>query len=322
MEINDRVYGAEEINEDVLIDLINSDSVQRLEGISQWGIPEEYYYKKGFSRLEHSFGVMILLKKIGADLKEQIAGLLHDVSHTAFSHVVDWAIGDPTKEDYQDSIHKKIIENSEIPGILDKFGFDFRELSDIENFLLLERQAPSLCADRIDYTLKELELEKGFDFANNFFKKLLTKNKELVFEEESIAELFGREYMKLQNEHWTSNQARARYYILANILNTALGSGVISHSDLRSTDDYVLSLLNKSKNKEILLNLDLLRKGFYVEDVEEGIELKKKFRYVDPGVSVNGSIKRLSEVSETYRDFINLEKDKSKLVRKIKIVPF
>ncbi len=322
MEIKDKIYGDEEIKEDVLIDLINSDSVQRLKGVAQWGIPNEYYHKKnGFSRYDHSVGVMMFLRKMGANLNEQIAGLLHDVSHTAFSHVIDWAIGDPTKEDYQDNIHEEMIENSEIPKILSGFGFDFKELCDIGSFLLLEREAPLLCADRIDYTLRELESEKELNLVNDFFRGLLIKNNELVFREKSIGELFGREYARLQNEHWASAQARARYYVLASVLNNALESEIISYDDLRKTDNYILDLLSGSKNKEILKNLDLLRKGFIAEDVEEGIELKKKFRYVDPGISVNGSIKRLSEVSEEYRDFINLEKDKSKLVRKIKIIP-
>ena len=76
MKINDAVYGEEEINESVLVDLIISKSVQRLKEISQFGMPDEYYYKKGFSRYEHSLGVMILLRRLNASLEEQIAGLL------------------------------------------------------------------------------------------------------------------------------------------------------------------------------------------------------------------------------------------------------
>ncbi len=321
MEIKDKVYGEEKIDERVLIDLINSDSVQRLKGVSQW-FPREYYHKKnGFSRYEHSIGVMILLRKLRVSLEEQIAGLLHDVSHTAFSHVIDWTLGDPTKEDYQDSIHEEIIENSEIPEILKRNSLCYKKVSKVEDFLLLEREAPLLCADRVDYSLRELQSEGKFDFASNFFGNLMVKNNELVFEEKSVGELFGRVYMQMQNEHWAGDQARARYYILAKVLNKALGIGIISSEDLRKTDNYVLNLLDRCGEREILESLDLLRKGFSVEYNEDGIGLKKKFRYVDPGISVNGSVKRLSEISRDYADFINLEKEKSKLVRRIKIIP-
>ena len=37
----------------------------------------------------------MLLAKKGASLTEQIAGLIHDVSHTVFSHVIDRVVGNP-----------------------------------------------------------------------------------------------------------------------------------------------------------------------------------------------------------------------------------
>ena len=131
MKIEDRVYGEEEIEERILIDLINCKSVQRLRGLAQYGFPDEYYHKNGFSRYEHSLGVLIFLRRLGAKLDEQIAGLLHDVSHTSFSHVIDWAIGNPEREDFQDKNHLNIIKNSEIPGILEKYDFRYEFVSNL-----------------------------------------------------------------------------------------------------------------------------------------------------------------------------------------------
>ena len=154
--INDRVYGSIEIKEPVLIELINSKPLQRLKKIEQFGVPSAWYCFPGFSRFEHSVGVLILLKKLNASLKEQIAGLLHDVSHTAFSHVADWVFGSTIEnEDLQDLIHKKILIQSEIPKILEKYSFKISEVSKIEDFGLLERSIPDLCADRVDYALRE-----------------------------------------------------------------------------------------------------------------------------------------------------------------------
>ena len=156
MKIIDIVYGKEEINEPILIELINSAPIQRLKGVSQFGIPDEYYHKKGFSRFEHSIGVLILLRRLNAKLEEQVAGLLHDVSHTAFSHLIDWVIGDPSKEDYQDKTLLKTLEETEISQILKKYGFSPKKIAGIEKFFLLEQRAPNLCADRVDYTLREI----------------------------------------------------------------------------------------------------------------------------------------------------------------------
>ena len=91
MNIKDKVYGNKTVNDPVLIELINSRSVQRLKGLNQYKIPDTYYRrdKQNYSWYEHSVGVMLLLKKLDADVEQQIAGLLHGVSHYTFSHLAD-----------------------------------------------------------------------------------------------------------------------------------------------------------------------------------------------------------------------------------------
>jgi len=320
MEIKDRVYGAEQINKPVLIDLINSKFIQRLKGVFQLGMPPEYYHRKGFTRYEHSVGVWILLKRLGAKLKQQISGLLHDGSHTAFSHVIDWVVGDPTKEDYQDQIHLKAIKNSDVPKILSKYGLDYKEISKIENFSLLEKEAPDLCADRIDYTLRELQIE-GKSISKLLFD-LTVKDNEIVFKNRGSAEFFGNEYMRLQNEHWAGNEARARYYILANVLREAMQKKIISLEDLVNGQDYeIMRLLEKKGNREILRGLNLLKNNLELEETsdERGIVLEKKFRYVDPKILINGNLKRLSDISLEYRTLLDSEKQNSKSYKRILI---
>ncbi|MEK6823691.1 MAG: HD domain-containing protein [Nanoarchaeota archaeon] len=318
MIIEDKVYGSENIKENVLVDLINSPPVQRLKGIAQLGVPDEYYHKKGFSRYEHSIGVCILLRKLNADLEEQIAGLLHDISHTAFSHVIDWVIGNATKEDYQDKRHKKFLKNSSIKNILDKSNFNYKKISNLENFYLLEREAPSLCADRLDYSLRELALEKEKEFIQKIFLDLKTKNHQIVFKTKEIAEIFAKEYMLLQKENWGSDQARTRYYILSNVLKKALDNKIIVFEDLNKTDYYVLKKLNSCNDKFILENLNLLKGDLKIIQDKNGIELKKKFRYIDPEISVNGSFKKLSDLSKDYLNFINFEKQNNQQIKKVK----
>src|SRR5271157_3470519 len=157
--ISDRIYGNIDVREDVLLELMDSEPMRRLKGVSQHGYPEET--KTAFphySRYEHSVGVMLLLKRLGAETEEQIAGLLHDASHTAFSHIIDWVLGDPSKEAYQDSTLKSYIQDSGLSRIISKHGFDAEAISGMEynsKYGLLERKAPDLCADRVDYALRD-----------------------------------------------------------------------------------------------------------------------------------------------------------------------
>ena len=88
--IFDKIYGTYKITSPVIIKLLKSSPVQRLKKIAQFGVPDQLYHLKGYSRYDHSVGVFLLLRKLEASELEQIAGLLHDVSHTAFSHVIDY----------------------------------------------------------------------------------------------------------------------------------------------------------------------------------------------------------------------------------------
>jgi HD superfamily phosphohydrolase len=320
MKIFDRVYGKEEVNESVFVDLINSKPVQRLKGLNQYGIPDEYYHKKNFLRYDHSMGVFILLRKLGADLDEQIAGLLHDVSHTAFSHVIDLFMGDPTKEDYQDSIHSNFITESEIPSILERYKIETPAVNELKNFSLLDKEAPSLCVDRVDYTLRELKEEWDPRIINQIIDDLVNFRGQLVFKTKSIAELFAEKYSYLQNTHWSGDQARARYHILSEILRIAMENKIISMDAFKLRDNEVINLLVESKNPSILRRLDLLKKGFEIVESSQGIELKKKFRHIDPEVLNGNSFPPLSKLSKDYFDFIEKEKLNLKSSKKVMIL--
>lgn len=133
----------------VLEELIKSAPVQRLKGIYQGGASFLVNSKWDVTRYEHSIGVMLLIKNLGA-------GLLHDVSHTAFSHVID-IVFENEAEDYHENSFQQVIIHSEIPGILKKHGYDTEEiLSDDTRWTLLEQPTPELYADRIDYTLRDM----------------------------------------------------------------------------------------------------------------------------------------------------------------------
>jgi hypothetical protein len=321
MIIHDEIYGDEEVKESVLLELINSKAMQRLKGVSQHGIPEGYTDREGlFSRYEHSLGVLIILRRLNAGIEEQISGLLHDVSHTAFSHVIDWAVGDPTKEDYQDNSHLEIIKNSGIKEILEKYGFNYEKISDIESFSLLEKDAPGLCADRIDYTLRELGHSGKKEEAYECFKDLINIDGEIAFKRIDIAGKFAYSYMRLQKEHWGGNQARAGYYLLSGAIKRAIETGIISEKDFMKTDSEVIEILENSEDSEIIQNLKTL-KNFETFEDENGLELKKKFRYIDPEIFLEGKIVRLSEIDEDYKKKLEEEKSNSGNYKKVKIVP-
>lgn len=107
----DAVYGEISISHPLVVKLINSPPLQRLKSIDMAGYSKGFYPGTRQSRFEHSIGVFHLLSIHGASLEECVHGLLHDVSHTVFSHAVDYALeaGCGEKQDFQDNVfHREI----------------------------------------------------------------------------------------------------------------------------------------------------------------------------------------------------------------------
>lgn len=101
MKIHDRLYNEITVDDPIIESLINTKPFQRLKEINQYGgvnffFPDRYQV----SRYQHSLGVYHVLKGIGADLDVQVAGLLHDIGHTAFSHMYDMALATHTEDRY------------------------------------------------------------------------------------------------------------------------------------------------------------------------------------------------------------------------------
>ncbi|KMU92215.1 HD domain-containing protein [Coccidioides immitis H538.4] len=116
--IHDALYGGHLITEPILVELLQSPSLLRLHGVSQHGVTGLFGLTPRVSRLEHSVGAFLLVRKVGASVEEQVSALLHDVSHTALSHVVDWAFSTPGQESFHEVHKKRYIKTTELPEIL------------------------------------------------------------------------------------------------------------------------------------------------------------------------------------------------------------
>lgn len=313
MRLEDRFYSSIEVPEPVITELINCPEIQRLKDISQLGIPDEFYHFKGFSRYEHSIGVLLLLKYCRANLEEQVAGLLHDVSHTAFSHVYDWVIGSNEKEDYQDRAHKKIIENSKIPEILKKHKLNVKRISDLENFKLLDLNIPNVCADRFDYLLRDPLT--SLELAKYFFKNLRIYEGRLVFSDKNSAIVFGKQFLKAQLKHWGHPETVLRYNLFSETLKMAIREGTLVSGDFYGGEKEILEKIKNSTNLTIQRNLKALSGKLNYQINEQSLDapLKKKFRYVDPLYIREGGISKLSETNEEFKQLIKKEQELNSL---------
>lgn len=197
MIILDVIYGEFKVDK-VLEELILSKPVQRLKGVHQAGASYLMNEKWNVTRFDHSVGAMLLIKKLGGSVEEQIAGLLHDVSHTAFSHVIDYVF-DNENESYHEEIFSSVVKNSEIPAILSKHGYNYEDiLLDDSKWTLLEKSAPELCADRVDYTLRDMYTYGyiSLEEVHSFLEDLIEVDGKMVLQNIEIAEWFTKTYYK------------------------------------------------------------------------------------------------------------------------------
>ncbi|WP_421939128.1 HD domain-containing protein [Pedobacter sp.] len=244
-QVNDFLYGTMELPQ-VFEDLLATAAMKRLAGIHQSGAIFLVNPDICHSRLEHAIGVTMLINWLGGSELEQIAGLLHDVSHTAFSHVGDYVF-ENLAEDFHEQVFEEVIVQSEIPKVLQQHGYDIQQIFQ-GKFDILEQPLPALCADRLDYTLRDA-IHGGIisrQRARTFLKAItLKKGKiEIINQEEVlwINDVFKRlnnEVFKLPLHLYANGK-------MAALIKELMEKGLLNKADLFKTDTLLLNKIRSS----------------------------------------------------------------------------
>lgn len=316
MEISEKIYGSDIKIEPVLEELMRSKPLVRLKKINQAGATVFIKENRTTTRYMHSVGVMLLLKHLEAPLEEQIAGLLHDVPHTAFSHVVDFVF--PNKyHDHHEKFHEKMITDSEIPGILERYGYDVKRIVDEKNFPLLENNLPDICADRIDYTLRTFSdyldmTERMKGYLNDF----IVHENEIIMSDSDMARAFSLDYLRADVDFWSEPLEIMAFRILADAIKTGLEKGILTEDDLFTDDVSVYEKLKMGKDEDVISHLEKLTPKLEIELTDEGEHeyfLKSKLRYIDPKIiEPDESIIRVSEKFPDYKEAMEEHNEKMK----------
>ncbi|WP_433771136.1 HD domain-containing protein [Bacillus wiedmannii] len=304
MVISDVLYGEFEVDQ-VLEELIVSKPVQRLKGVHQNGASYLMNEKWNVTRFDHSVGAMLLIKKLGGSVEEQIAGLLHDVSHTAFSHVIDYVF-DNDNESYHEEIFSSVVKNSEIPAILAKHGYNYEDiLLDDSKWTLLERSAPELCADRVDYTLRDMYTYGyiSLEEVHSFLADVIEVDGKMVLQNIEIAEWFTETYYKEVIDFFMKPMNIYGNDMLAKTLKLALHKKVIHADDFLLEDDELIVKFQQCNDLEVEALLRKVHPHVEVKEDRNDYDLyqKNKVRLIDPPLLRAGEVVPSSVVSENIR---------------------
>ncbi len=197
--INDPIYGFITIPSELIFDIIEHRYFQRLRRVSQMGMSYMVYPGAHHTRFQHAIGCIHLMQKAvhvlrfkGVEISNaeeealQVAILLHDIGHGAFSHALEHSIVNKISHE---EISLKFMEelNIEFKGKL-TLAIKIFKGKHIRKFLnqLISSQ---LDIDRLDYLRRDsfyTGVAEGNVNAERLITMLNVKEEELVVEEKGI----------------------------------------------------------------------------------------------------------------------------------------
>ena len=326
--------------------------MQRLSGIGLLcGTDWTSLYKNRFfySRLEHSVGVALIIWNFTKDKTQTIAGLLHDVSTTVFSHVSDFRKGDAlTQTSTEEPTTKMILSDSALCKLLESDGIEPKDVVDYHIYPIADNEIPSLSADRLEYMYPSgLALDGSWTFeeiAKTYNDLTILKNEEnkeeLGFKTIEMAELYCKKFCMI-GHILQLNENKLSLQLLSQIMSKAVELDVLQEEDFMTLSESKIiekieSFISKKtlsvEEQKFATMYNTFRKMTKVEHTSKKlpedeffcVSLKVKQRYINPLVKVGSNsqqAKRLSEVSnfanKLIKDFLEYEDTKFGCVRLI-----
>ncbi|HRW58351.1 MAG TPA: HD domain-containing protein [Chlamydiales bacterium] len=303
------IFGTIEITDPLFLELIESKAMQRLKHIDQTGPTKYIKNMPDYSRFDHSLGVFHLLTLFGAEKEELIAGLLHDTSHTVFSHLGDRIFSHKDQKDsFQDSIHLWHLKQMGVDKILQKYGYDLSVADPhIEDYDCLEKPLPHLCADRIEYNFHSAIIFRLMteEDIQKIISSLHFENGYWYFSNEKDAKTLADLSLYFTEHFWNSIENDLIYLWSSKAVQRALEIGLISKEEILFSYDEVILQKLFSIN-DAIINCYLQHcyniKNYYEIAKDSGnYLLKGKYRGIDPFVQTENGLTFLSDINKEFK---------------------
>jgi HD superfamily phosphohydrolase len=247
---------------------------------------------------------MLLVRRLGGDLREQIAALLHDISHTALSHVIDYVFHDHDGQGFHDEKKAWYMGQTDIPEILATFGLDWNLFVDETAYPILEQPAPRLCADRIDYFLRDaqgLGLATETDIRQGL-EGLVVADGRIACNDLPHAQWFGRTFMAADDRSWANFHEVGLYECTARAIRRALELDAITEVDFWLTDKEFWQKCSYHPDPELQKWVRLVhpQTEFVWDEAAPTFRISTKLRAIDPDVLVDGQLRPLSTLDQSF----------------------
>lgn len=308
----DTIFGSIESNSLLISDLLHSNALHRLKFIDQGGPCVYFNHAFPFNRYAHSLGVWALLHRFHCTESEQVAGLLHDASHTAFSHLADVVFDEYGQEHaYQDVHHLDLLARTDIVSILNQHNFLLSDADpECASYICLEKALPDMCADRIEYNIhtglvyhrlsaqdvQRLVDDLRFDGSSWYFKTI------------DSAIILGSLSLDFTKDIWGAPWNMVMYDHFKDAIKRAMDIHLMTQDDfLLGTDQIIMDRLRACDDEIIQKKMDLcsrVKSTFSLVGCHDRFDafFKPKFRGMDPLVEHQGQLHRLSFLSASFKE--------------------
>ena len=308
---------------DALNELADTPEMKRLSdvgmhcGCEYANFPIYRKVKCHYTRLMHSIGVANIVWNFTQDLKQAVAGLLHDISTPTFAHTIDFLNDDYVTQESTEEKTLLFIKNSKsITNLLEKYNINVDDVGDYSKYPIADNDTPMLSADRLEYTLgnayivNNMDLNEIQDIYNDL---IVVKNEngieELCFKSIQHAKKFVE--VSLQNSYWiVSDEDRFSMQYLADMIREAIQNNVLTFDDLFTTEKHVIQKLKDNyKTYEIWVRYTKISSVSTMDKKDPNIycvNIPAKKRYINPLVLIEDNIKRVSDIDEISKK--NIEK--------------
>ena len=267
-----------------------------------------------YSRFDHSLGTARIVWHFTGDPVQSAAALFHDIATPTFAHSVDFLRGDYLKQEATEEATERVIRGSEqIGAILKEYRIPLEDVLDYHRYPIADNDAPRLSADRLEYTLGNLEnfRLRPVSALKLYYRALCVADneegeRELVFSDAASAIEFGYDALRC-SRIYVSDEDRYAMQMLSELLERAIRRRVISESELMGTEAELIKKLRQDPQSAAEWKQFRAMKRM-VEDEELAPEalrrvIPAKKRCIDPFVRDKG---RLSKICPPFAEQLEI----------------
>jgi hypothetical protein len=218
--------------------------------------------------------------------------------------VIDYVFDGHNTQGYHEEKKLEYVSGTDIPATLEKHSYNWLDFMDEENFTLLEQDLPHLCADRLDYFLRDardLDLATDAEVAAAL-SHLRTLDGRVVSDDLDSARWLGYTFIDADKASWANFREVGLYELAARAIRRGLEIGVLDEADIWGTDQPAWEKLQASSDPQLQYHLQRVHADTRFEWDEQTPEFRvsTKLRSIDPDVLVNGTVKPLSTLDPEF----------------------